>query len=146
MILALTDRAVIIAREQHFAKKPYYLKRIPISAVTQIYQKADRAITIWVLAGAIFLGGLIFAIGMAWNVNRELPGTKVNGWPFIFMALGIALPFLLKGRQTLTIQSGDQLDKWKPGIFDNSAEARQLQENFLSACLQRGIHVPKLKN
>lgn len=143
MVLGLTNQAVYVTKEQHFANESWRLERIPIPMVTQIYLEKEKKIIPLILAILVFSGGLLLTLGMAWNVSQQLPGTKVSPWPIAFMLLGILIPFITRGRQILVIQEGKKLHKWKPEIFDfKKKNAYDLQKRFVEACREIGINTP----
>jgi hypothetical protein len=141
MHLAVTDRAIFVTREKHFARESWYLDRIPNPLVTQVSLERERPLVLWGISVLIFLGGLLLYLGIAWNVYRELPGTKTSPWPAAFMILGALMPFLARGRMILNIQVGKKAFRWKPTFVANKTKANQLQQGFVDACRSVGIHI-----
>jgi hypothetical protein len=76
MVLGVTDQAVFFTKEQHFAKESWRLERIPIPTITQVYIEKEKKMVPWVIAIIVFTFGLVSELAIAWNVYRELPGTK----------------------------------------------------------------------
>lgn len=50
MVLGLTNQAVYVTKEQHFANESWRLERIPIPMVTQIYLEKEKKIIPLILA------------------------------------------------------------------------------------------------
>lgn len=140
-LLAVTDRAVFVTREQHFALESFFVDRIPIETVTSVSLQPLRPIAFWGLSLSIFLGGLLLEAGILWNVYRELPGTKVSPWPIAFMLIGIAMLIFGRGRKILTVQAGKKPFRWKPGFLDDKQKVRAMQEGFIEACRSAGINI-----
>jgi hypothetical protein len=144
MVFGVTNQAVYVTKEQHFKQESWRLERIPIPAITEVCIKKERSIVVWLLGALTFTGGLILAAGFAWNVYRALPGTKVPivPWPYIFMAIGITIPILGRGRRILSIRVGKKLHKWKAGVLIHDQQViHDLQDRFVEACRSVGIHV-----
>lgn len=143
MFFGVTNQAVYVTKEQHFKKESWRLERVPIPSVTQVFVEREKRIVPLTIAFLVFAGGLVLTLGMAWNVYRELPGTKVSGWPIGFMILGILIPFFARARKVLVVQEGKKLHKYKPEIFDTNKKAvYELQERFVEACGSVGISTP----
>ena len=144
MVFGVTNQAVYVTKEQHFKQESWRLERIPIAEVAKVFIKKERSAFVWILGALTFTGGLVMEAGFAWNVYRALPGTKVPivPWPFIFMALGILMPIIGRGRRILAVQVGRKVHKWKAGILNaKKQEVHDLQNRFLDACRSVGIPV-----
>lgn len=144
MVFGVTNQAVYVTKEQHFRQESWRLERIPTAEIVKIFIRKERSMVVWVLGALTFTGGLIMAVGFALNLYRALPGTKVPivPWPFIFMAFGILMPIIGRGRRILTVQVGKKVHKWKAGILGGKKrEVHDLQSRFLNACRSVGIPV-----
>ena len=133
-LFAVTDRAIFVTREQHFAMESFFVDRIPIETVISVSLQPLRSIALWGVSSAIFLGGLVLEAGILWNVYRELPGTKVSPWPIAFMLIGAAMLIFGRGRKILTVYSNRKPFRWKPGFLDDKQKIKAIQEGFVEAC------------
>lgn len=140
IVLGVTNQAVYVTKEQHFKGESWRLERIPIPMVTQVYLETEKRIVPLAFAFFVFTGGFLLALGMWWNAQRELPGTKVSPWPIGFMIIGILIPFFARARKVLVVQEGKKLHKYKPEIFDTKKKAfYAVQARFVEACRSVGI-------
>jgi hypothetical protein len=140
VVLGVSNQAVYLTKEQHFARESWRLERIPLETVTHVYVAKEKKIVPLVIGALFFSMGLLFYLAIAWNVYRNLAGTKVSGWPLGFMVLGAVIPFIGSGRQILFVQAGKKLHKWKPELLDGSKDAaNDLQSRFVAACREVGV-------
>ena len=143
---AVTDRAIFVSKEKHFAKESWYFERIPINQVKQVFLRRERSLPLLLLSGLLFISGSIFAFVMMSNALSQEPGTRVSGVPFAMIVCGLIMPFLAKGRKVLIIESVNGIYKWKPRlVVDKKSKNRikTLQADILNVCENIGIQVLK---
>ena len=141
---AVSNQAVHVTKEKHFAREAWYLDRIPLLAVRQVLLERQRGIGTWVAAVLLFSGGMVMATVMIYDIYVSLPGTRVSGVPFAMIAAGILIPFFARGRLILVVQLHDGIYKWKPQLrMDSKTKslARRVQIDFIKACRGVGLHV-----
>ncbi|MFL6375823.1 MAG: hypothetical protein ACJ73D_14235, partial [Pyrinomonadaceae bacterium] len=144
MVFGVTRKAIYVTKEQHFKQEAWYLERIDIPNVEHVGLKKEKGAVVWILGAFVFLGGLALTLGFVWNIYNALPRTRVPivPWPLIFMAAGVAIPFLGRGRRILSVKTGKKVQKWKPSIFEGKKEeVHALQDRFIEACRGVGISV-----
>ena len=142
--LTITDKAVFLQREKHFARESAYFEKVPHSQIKQVYFKKERSLKIWVISAAAFLTGTVFSVNMMFNALTDQPGTYVSGVPFALIIFGLLLPFLAKGRRVLIIQLMNETYKWKPKfVIDKKSRShiRNMQENIIKTFREVGIHI-----
>jgi hypothetical protein len=144
MSLAVSERALFIAREQHLRMEAYYMHRVPITDVEEVSVRKIRGPALWIASSTVFLCGIAFSILLAIGQYNNPPSVRVSpvatGGSLVMIALGIAMPFYGKGRRVLEIRTKRTVYRWKPAIFDNRSWVKRLQEDFLWAC--RNVDVP----
>ena len=113
---AVSNLAVFISKEKHFAKESWYFEKIPLGQVKQIFLRRERSLPILVLSGLLLISGLIFAFVMMSNALYQVPGTRVSGVPFGMIVGGLLIPFLSRGRKVLIVESENGTFKWKPRL------------------------------
>jgi hypothetical protein len=144
MYFGVTEQAVYGAREQHFREAAWKLERIPHSEIIRISLSEEKSFRVLILGGLVFAAGLIMTVGFAWNIYNALPGTRVPlvPWPLIFMAAGIAMPILGRGRRILAVRTRRKTYKWKVGLFEaKKNEMQTLQTRFIDACRRADLPV-----
>src|SRR5262249_38476428 len=104
---AVSNQALYVTKEKHFAREAWYLDRIPIRAVRQVLLERQRGSGTWVAAILLFLSGMIMASVMIYDIYISLPGTRVSGVPFAMIVAGILIPFFARGRWILVVQLHD---------------------------------------
>jgi hypothetical protein len=141
---AVTNLAIFISKEKHFAKESWYFERIPLRQVKQIFLRRERSLPILLLSGLLLISGLVFAFVMMSNALNQVPGSRVSGVPFAMIVCGLVMPFLAKGRKVLVVESENDIYKWKPRlVVDKKSrnQIRTLQEDILNVCEKVGIRV-----
>jgi hypothetical protein len=56
---AVSDRAVFISKEKHFAKESWYFERIPLDQVKQIFLSQERSLPLLIFSGLLLVAGLV---------------------------------------------------------------------------------------
>jgi hypothetical protein len=154
---AVTDRAIFVTKEKHFAAESWYLERIPLEQIRRIILKREKISSVLAVSGLIFFFALLLLIFTFIPFFNGEPEAEIRFMPFTLLILGISMPFLAARRKILIIETTGQTYKWKPKIvtgwklddwrlgFINKAEnrdrIRQMQENFLKACRKAGIKI-----
>jgi hypothetical protein len=141
---AVTDRAVFVTREKHLAKESFYLERIPLSRIRQVFLSRRRRWSMLISSALVFLFGLTLTVLMVIPYLNGEETAAIKSAPFFIMIFGLIMPFLSKKRKTLIVQLNDGIYKWKPQLtLDKISRARTqgLQEQFLDACRSVGVHV-----
>ena len=143
---AVSDRAVFISKEKHFAKESWYFERIPLNQVKQIFLRRERSLPLLIFSGLLLVAGLVLTFIMMSNALNQAQGTRVSGVPFAMIVGGLIMPFLAKGRKILIIESAKGTFKWKPRlVVDNESKNRinKLQKDILDVSEKVGIKVIK---
>ena len=141
---AVTDRAVFVTREKHFAKESWYLERIPLASIRQVFLSRQRRWSVIISSGLVFVFGLTLIVFMIIPFLNGEETARIKFLPFLITIFGLAMPFLAKRRKTLVVQLNDGIYKWKPKLAIDKESRKQiqaLQEQFLAACRTVGIHV-----
>jgi hypothetical protein len=156
---AVSNLALFVTKEKHFAKQSWYLERIPISDVKQVSLIKETKFYIYTLSVLVFLFGLVLIYFMI-IPNLTMDENAVRSFlPFTIAAIGIAMPFLTKKRRVIIVKTKNGIYKWKPQLLTESnlniwfaktlvgkfqkTRILQLQENFTTACESVGVRVLK---
>jgi len=160
---AVTDRAVFVTKEKHFARESYALQRIPLTDVRQVSLVRQKPWSILTVSGLIFLFALTLIFFMMlphWNGEPE---AMSSSFPFLLAILALLMPFLAKNRRILIVETTGEVYKWKPKLIVNAkhnvwnfwrsvncSEGRSrvltLQKDFLQACRKVGLNVSEDRN
>jgi hypothetical protein len=156
---AVTNLAVFVTKEKHFARKSWYLERIPLTEIEQVSLVKESKAYIYTVSAVLFLFGLILTIFMVIPNLRQDENAVRSFLPLTIAAIGVALPFLIKTRRVLMIKKTIGVYKWKPQIFTesnlniwfaktlagktNTSEILRIQEKFLEACEKIGVRISK---
>lgn len=142
--LAVSDKAVFILREKHFSWQAWYIQRVPLKEVRQVFLSQQRGISIWIFSFFIFAIGAIVESVMMYDVLYRVPGARASGYPLAMVVAGILIPILAKGRKILVVQFNDGVYRWKPQLMVDRKHRnwiKQIQVNFVEACKSVGVHV-----
>ena len=141
---AASNSNVFISQEKHFAKEPWYFKKIPVEQIKQVFLRRERSLPLVLISALLFISGLILAFIMMSNALNQAPGTRVSGVPFAMIVCGLVIPFLAKGRKVLIIESVTGTHKWKPRLVVDKKSRNQIktfQAEILNVCERLGIKV-----
>lgn len=141
---AVTNRAVYVTREKHFAKESCELERIPLNRIRQVFLSRQRRWSIIILSGLVSVFGLTLTVLMTIPFLNGDETARIKVAPPVIAIFGLIMPFLLKKRKTLVVQLDDETYKWKPKlVFDKHHRARiqALQQQFIAACRSVGVHI-----
>lgn len=146
MSFGISDRAVFIAREQHFKVDSYYMHRIPLEEIREVTLSRERGFRFWFFGIFVTTIGAAFTVGIfiaAQVLPERPPGLIAQAGAVGLVLVGLILLFDSRWRLVLNIQAKRSY-KWKPSIFAKREEARTLQEDFLDACRYFGLETHRI--
>lgn len=154
---AVSDKAVFVTKEKHFALESWIVERIPIKDIYSITLLPESRIKIYVISSIISLFGLILIIAMIIPQLRNDPAATSSLIPYVIFAFGFFIPTFSKNRKVLIINHKKGKYQWKPklitdanlhksfakNVIDSSRFTRitSLETAFLEACSLVGIPV-----
>jgi hypothetical protein len=139
--LGVSNRAVYFAEKKTFAvRDPWQLRRFRHSEVRSVELMKHRPYLWWLLSAVFIIAGLVTSI---WVITgwSDTDVTR-SGYPFGVLAVGLVLPFVVRGRTRLRINTIDRSLDWRSPLTVNSSprkKAREMQLSFMEACKAVGI-------
>jgi hypothetical protein len=140
---ALSSRATYLPRKKRFAMKdPWYFERVPISQIREVSIERMRPYLLWLLALLFIVVGGVTSYWMMQSEHRD-QGGMVSGLPFGILAIGLALPFVARGRRCLVVSMVEDRFVWKESlVLDRKSRTRirGIQDGIATAF--EHLHVP----
>lgn len=139
---AVSNLAIFVSKEKHFAKDSWYLEKIPIEEVKRVFLRKERSVFILIISILLFVSGSVFAFIMMSNALNQEAGTRISGVPFAMIVAGLIMPFLAKGRSVLLVETTKETFKWKPKlVIDKKSRnhIKKFQAEILNVCKSLGI-------
>jgi hypothetical protein len=141
---AVSDKALYWPATKLFAvNDATYFKRVQNDQIVSVSLRRLPPYGFWILAGLMFLFGLITSIFMLLPIIKHEPGMhRVTGWGFAFIVGGILMPFAARGRFGLEIKTQDNVLRWKPPLVVDKPSRNRVRaklEEILDACERSGI-------
>jgi hypothetical protein len=140
--MAVSNQAIYLPAQRMTLKADsWYFKRIPLTEVTEVSLAKAKPIYIYLLSLVMIVSGALMTYLMMAPRLRGEPG-KVSGWPIAILVGGVLIPFIARGRNTLSVKMSKGRYKWKPQLaVDKKTReaASELQKEILQACKKAGI-------
>ena len=144
---AVTNQALYLPAKKLIAvKDPYYFRRVPHKAVTEIAIRRIRPYLLWFLGSIMFISGLAVTILMMWPFFT--PGVtgsfRVSGWPVAVCVGGLLIPFAAHGRRGLIIRWAAGKFRWKPPLVIDRISKQKISDTLgeiATACQQANLSV-----
>ncbi|HJT17624.1 MAG TPA: hypothetical protein VJ853_09560 [Thermoanaerobaculia bacterium] len=141
--LGITDQAVYVPAKKRWAMgDPWYIQRVPITQVRDVFIKRTRMLGILIVAALMVAGGGIATYLMLEPIVHG-QGGKISGWPFAVLIGGLILPFFARGRRSLRIVFSEGKYIWTPPIAVDApsrAYIQQLLDHIIGGFRQAGVH------
>ena len=142
--LAVTNKAVFFTEKRRFAfRDPWTLHRFSIEKILSVALHRAKPYAWWILSAVMILAGLALSLWMYLPGWGDPEGIR-SGYPLGLIAGGLVLPFIIRGRMILELNTVDRNLRWKPPITVNSGPRKQvfaMQHAFVEACRNVGITV-----
>ena len=139
--VGVSDRYVYFAKKKMVAlKDPWTLRRFPHASVLSAELVKLKPYGWWVLSGILILAGLATSIWMLPGLGD--PEATRSGYPFGVLAVGLVIPFVVRNRTVLKLNTVDGTFEWKSAITVDSGPrklALEIQHAFIEACAEVGI-------
>jgi hypothetical protein len=141
---AVSSQALYLGAVKHLTiGDPHYFRRVPNQEVKSVTVRRLRPYGWWVFAALLFAVGVCACVLMMWPIVAG-EGGKVSGIPLGLVAVGVVIPFAVRGRRGLVVESSAKRFQWKPPIVLDSASRRKIDDilaGILEACRQTGLPV-----
>ena len=142
--LAVTNKAVFFTEKRRFAvRDPWTLHRFRIEKILSVALYRAKPYAWWILSAVMILSGLALSLWMYLPGWGDPEGIR-SGYPLGLIAGGLVLPFIIRGRMILELNTVDRTLRWKPPITVNAGPRKQvlkMQQAFVEACRQVGIRM-----
>jgi hypothetical protein len=144
--IGVSNQALYLPVEKRLTlkKDPWYFKRVALNEVNEVRVKKQKFVPLLVLSSIMFLFGSAVSFLMIWHNLHPMPGERLtgSGWPIAIAVGGIVIPFIGRGRRTLTVSTRAGAFKWKPQLaIDRKTrnECSAIQDEILEACRKANI-------
>jgi len=139
--LAVSNRAVYFAEKKRFAvRDSWQLRRFSHSQVRSVSMVRTRPYVWWLLSAVLIVVGLATSVWMI--AGRGDPGATQAGYPFGVLAVGLVLPFVVRGRAVLKLETVGRTLQWRSPLTVDSGprkKASAMQRSFVEACQKVGL-------
>lgn len=140
--LAVSNQAIYLpAQKMTLKSDSWYFKRVPLSEVMEVSVAKQNSVYIYLISVALIVSGLLMIYLMMGPVLRGEEG-RVSGWPLAILVAGLVVPFIARGRKTLSVRMTKGNYRWKPQL----AVDRKTRDTYdgilteiMSACRRAGI-------
>ena len=123
--LGVTDRAIFIPKKKWFAASdPWFMQRVPRADIQEVRIKRLPSERLFGVSAVLIL------VGLSWSYVVFLSRHGMSLVAFMILLLGIALPFLVRGRFGLVTTMTKGRFKWKPPLVFDDASKNEISQIF----------------